>query len=139
MFESFQMKESWGNVCIIFFCITIKGKAKFILESQVFFHGFLACSFLFFEVMDLYQNTIMSDSGPWVEKRVQLQERFTLMIHESICYLKMLCMGVLSLSGGMESKWITLQLTPKHYKKKKKKKMLAFQYKSSLKRIWLLG
>ena len=38
-------------------------------------------------------------------KKVQLQERFMLMTHDSTGNLKTLCMSVLSLSGGVESEW----------------------------------
>ena len=59
-------------------------------------------------------------------KKVQLQERFTLMTHDSIGHLKMLCMSVLSPAVAFESEWkcySSLQID---------KKMLAFEYEFSL-------
>ena len=38
-------------------------------------------------------------------KKVQLQECFMLMIHDSIGHLKTLCMSILSLGGGIEFEW----------------------------------
>ena len=38
-------------------------------------------------------------------KKVQLQKRFMLMTQDSIDHPKMLCMSILSLSGGIDSEW----------------------------------
>ena len=63
-----------------------------------------------FEVMsvypiDRYQNAIPRAMPLHELKKVQLQEHFTPMTHDSIGHLKMLCMSVLLLSGGVESEW----------------------------------
>ena len=42
----------------------------------------------------------------WVEKKIQLQERFMLMTKYSVGCLKMLCMNILPLCGVVKSEWI---------------------------------
>ena len=74
-------------------------------------HFFIALSHAHFPFLmsiypiDQYQNTIPRAMLLHELKKFQLQERFTLMTHDSVGHLKSLCMSVLSLSGGMESEW----------------------------------
>ena len=75
--------------------------AEFILE-RVFFYRFVACAFPFFEVkrvlpIDRYQNATSRAISQHELKKVQLQERYMLVIQDSIGHLKTLCMSVLSL------------------------------------------
>ena len=76
---------------------------------SIFFIAHLHAPFRFWGQEHLsgnrYQNAIPRAMPPHVLKQVQLQERFMLMTHNSIGHLKMLCMSILSLSGGVESEW----------------------------------
>ena len=74
------------------------------------FYRFVACAFPFFEVksvlpIDRYQNAISNAISLHELKKVQLQERYTLLTQDSIGHLKTLCMSVLSLVVAMESEW----------------------------------
>ena len=85
-------------------------KAEFILERKRFFYRFVACAFLFFEVksvlpIDRYQKATSKAISQHQLKKVQLQERYTLLTQDSIGHLKTLCMSVLSLVVAMESEW----------------------------------
>ena len=78
--------------------------------SNAFFYHFVACAFLFFEVksvlpIDRYQNTTSKAISQHELKKVQLQERYTLVTQDSIGHLKTLCMTVLSLVVALESEW----------------------------------
>ena len=83
-------------------------------RTQAFFNRFVACAFPFFEVqsvlpIDRYQNATSKAISLHELKKVQLQERYTLVIKDSIGHLKTLCMSVLSLAVAlvvnMESEW----------------------------------
>ena len=89
----------------------MQAKAEFILKRKrkMFFHRFLVCIFevmsFYLILIDRYQNAIPRGM-PLIElKKVEHQERFTLMTHNSIGHLKTLCISVLMPSGGV------LQLT----------------------------
>ena len=90
-------------------CIEHKfGKAEFILERKRFFYRFVACAFPVFEVnsvlpIDRYQNATSKAISLHELKKVQLQERYTLVTQISIGHLKTLCMSVLSLVVALES------------------------------------
>ena len=79
-------------------------------RTLAFFYRFVACAFLFFEVksvipIDRYQNATSKAISLHELKKVQLQERYTLLTQDSIGHLKTLCMSVLSLVVAMESEW----------------------------------
>ena len=79
-------------------------------RTQVFFYRFVACAFPFFEVksvlpIDRYQNATSKAISQHELKKVQLQERYTLVTQDSIGHLKTLCMSVLSLVVALESEW----------------------------------
>ena len=61
-----------------------------------------------YPIIDQYQNAIPKAMPLHELKKDQIQQRFTLMTQDSIGPLKTLCMSVLLLSNGMESKWNTL-------------------------------
>ena len=70
-------------------------------QSFFFFHPFVTCTFMFFEVMhvylmDQYQNATSKAMLLCELKKVQLQECFTLRTQDSISYImKMCCMSIL--------------------------------------------
>ena len=75
--------------------------------------------------IDRYQNATSRAISLHELKKVQLQERYTLVTQDSIGHLKTLCMSVLSLAVAFESKW-------KRYSSlQSDKKMLAFEYEFS--------
>ena len=98
--------------------------------SIFFFYCFVACAFPFFEVksvlpIDWYQNATSKAISLHKLKKVQLQERYTLVTQDSIGHLKMLCMSVLSLVVAFESEW-------KRYSSSQSDgKTLAFEYEFS--------
>ena len=74
-------------------------KAEFILKRKAFFHHFLTCAFLFLRGWASIQQIDIKNATPRAMllhelKKVQLQERFMLMTHDSIGRLKMLCMSI---------------------------------------------
>ena len=82
-----------------------------------------------------------SDIALWVEKKVQLQERFT---QDSFGHLKTLCISVFIASSGV---WVWMKNATAHRKeiikkktktKNKKQKTVAFEYEFSLKLAWYL-
>ena len=59
-----------------------------------------------FEVMSIYPIDRYQNAIPRVMPLNELlQEHIMLMTHDSIGHLKMLCMSILSLSGGIEFEW----------------------------------
>ena len=91
------------------------------------FYRFVACAFPFFEVksvlpIDRYQNATSKAISLHELKKVQLQERYTLVTQDSIGHLKTLCMSVLSLVVALESEWKRYSSQSDKKKKKKKKK-----------------
>ena len=83
-------------------------EAEFILDRKRFFYRFVACAFPSFEVksillIDRYQNATSKAISLHELKKVQLQERYTLVTQDSIGHLKTLCMSVLSLVVALES------------------------------------
>ena len=79
-------------------------------RTQALFYRFVACAFPFFEVksvlpIDRYQNATSKAISLGELKKVQLQERYTLLTQDSIGHLKTLCMSVLSLVVALESEW----------------------------------
>ena len=86
-------------------------------KASIFSPLFGMCIFVFDGMrvypIDWYQNAIPRAMPLQEFKRVQLQERFTLMSHDSIDHLKTLCMSILSLlcnsilllSGRVECEW----------------------------------
>ena len=88
-------------------------------RTQAFFNRFIACAFplfffffffFFFEVkrvlpIDRYQNATSKAISLHELKKVQLQERYTLVTQDSIGHLKTLCMSVLSPVVVLESEW----------------------------------
>ena len=89
LFEHFQLKlNSYSNASV--------------------FYRLVACAFPFFEVksvlpIDRYQNATSKAISLHELKKVQLQERYTLLTQDSIGHLKTLCMSVLSLVVALES------------------------------------
>ena len=88
---------------------TVWFKLKLYLNAVFFLSLSHMCTSVF-EVMsvyplDWYQNPIPRAMPLHELKKVQLQEHFTLMTHDSVDHLKILCVSVLSLSGGIESEW----------------------------------
>ena len=91
-------------------------------RTQAFFlNRFVACAFpgffffffffFFFEVksvlpIDRYQNATPSAISLHELKKVQLQERFTLVTQDSIAHQKTLCMSILSLAMVFQSESI---------------------------------
>ena len=76
------------------------------------FYRFVTCAFPFFEVksvlpIDRYQNATSKAISLHDLKKVQLQERYTLLTQDSFGHLKTvtLCMSILSLVVAMESEW----------------------------------
>ena len=55
--------------------------------------------------IDRYQNATSKAISLRVLKKVQLQERYTLLTQDSIGHLKTICMSVLSLVVALESEW----------------------------------
>ena len=100
-------------------------------NASGFFYRFVACAFLFFEVMsvlliDRYQNATSKAISQHELKKVQLQERYTLKTQDSTGHLKTLCMSVLSLVVALESEW------KRYSSSQSDKKTLAFEYEFSL-------
>ena len=60
--------------------------------------------------MDRYKNATQKALLLHELKKVQLQERFTLVKQDRIGHLKMLCMSILWLNDGVASEWKMLQL-----------------------------
>ena len=94
----------------IFFLILIFRLSWIHTRTQAFFYRFVGCAFLFSEVksvlpIDRYQNATSKAISLHELKKVQLQERYTLVTQDSIGHLKMLCMSVLSLVVALESEW----------------------------------
>ena len=83
-------------------------------------------------LIDRYQNATWKAISLQELKKVQLQERYTLVTHDSIGHLKTLCMSVLSLVVALESKWKCYSSSQSD------KKMLAFEYEFSLSLLGLL-
>ena len=69
-------------------------QAEFILERKAFLHRFVACAFQKATSRAMLLHEL---------KKVQLQERFTLVTRDSIGHLKMLCISILSLAMAFES------------------------------------
>ena len=82
---------------------------EFILERKRFFIALSHAHFrFFFEVksvlpIDQYQNATSKAISQHELKKVQLQERYTLVTQVSIGHLKTLCISVLSLVVALES------------------------------------
>ena len=104
-------------------------KAEFILECKVF-SSLCHMRISIFEVMNVYPIDRYPSATPRAMllhelKKVQLQERFTLMTYGAIGHLKTLCMSVYGYTVAFESEWKC------HSSPLNAEKMLPFKYEFS--------